>query len=428
MEITLTPSQKRAYNIIMSGCNVFLTGHAGTGKSFLLRRIIKDLSKADKNVVIAAPTGVAAINVGGTTIHRLFALKPDVYVKYPPRVPSVLKETDVLIIDEISMCRIDLFDYIGRVLQKLRRPIQVIVVGDFCQLPPVMPQKGNDKYCDEKEILDRHFGFDVGGGYAFLAPQWQRLNFRSLVLEDVVRQDDPHFIEALDRARMGDAFALEYFAENARRDVIPDGIYLAGRNAEVDHVNSDKLKAIDEPPFFYHAQSVGEVSDEDRRVAPEHLELKVGTRIMTTCNHSLGAYSNGSVGTITELGEDYIRAMIDDGQEYEILPNTWEVIRYELDESDPEKPVFKRVVIGRYTQYPVKPAWAVTIHKSQGQTFARVNLNPCCWDSGQLYVALSRVKSIDGLHFTQPIYDRYLHLDPRILEFYEELDRNAPLV
>ena len=426
--VKLTRSQQRAYNAIMAGFNVFLTGHAGTGKSFLTRKAIEDLQEAGKKVAVAAPTGIAAINVGGTTLHRLFQLKPDIYTDRKERVPSVLKHIDVLFIDEISMCRIDLFDYIGRVLQKTRRHIQVIVVGDFCQLPPVMPNKGsNGTYFDEKEILDLHFGFNVGSGYAFLSPQWKRINFKTMVLEEVVRQSDPHFVEALDRARLGDTEVLRYFAENARPTVLPEGIYIAGRNAEVDKRNADKLAAIDEESFYYEAESKGEVSNEDRRVAPEILELKVGARIMTTVNDPLGNYYNGSLGYVTRLDDEHIWVQIDDGVECEVIKNVWEIVRYEV-EGDPnsEFATFKRTIAGTYLQYPLKLAWAVTVHKSQGQTFTMVNLNPNCWDSGQLYVALSRVKAIEGLHFTRPIYDRYLRLDPAVAEFYERAELDEP--
>ena len=426
--VKLTRSQQRAYNTIMAGFNVFLTGHAGTGKSFLTRKAIEDLQEAGKRVAVAAPTGIAAINVGGTTLHRLFQLKPDIYTDRKERVPAVLKHVDVLFIDEISMCRIDLFDYIGRVLQKTRRHIQVIVVGDFCQLPPVMPNKGrNGMYLDEKEILDLHFGFDVGGGYAFLSPQWKRINFKTMILEEVVRQSDPRFVEALDRARLGDTEVLGYFAENASSAVLPEGIYIAGRNAEVDKRNADKLAAIDAASFYYEAESRGEVSNEDRRVAPEVLELKVGARIMTTVNDPLGNYYNGSLGYVTRLDNEHIWVQIDGGAECEVVRNIWEIVRYEVEGNpDSEFAAFKRTIAGTYLQYPLKLAWAVTVHKSQGQTFPMVNLNPNCWDSGQLYVALSRVKGIEGLHFTRPIYDRYLRLDPAVTEFYERAGRDEP--
>ena len=427
MSFELTQSQEYAYKAIMNGYNVFLTGHAGTGKSYLLRKVIDDLTNAGKNVVVAAPTGIAAINVGGTTIHRLLNLFPDVYSDRLPRVPAVLKKTDALFIDEISMCRIDLFDYVGRVLQKTHRSIQVVVVGDFCQLPPVMPWKGsNSVYYDEKDILDRHFGFDVGGGYAFLSPQWRRLNFRPMILKEVIRQSDPHFIEALDQVRMGDKRSLQYFAESSSQSAIPGGIYLAGRNAEVDWINAEKLSAINAESFTFQAESRGEVTAEDRRVAPEILELKIGARIMTTVNDASGCYCNGSIGTISMLSNEHIFVTMDDGSECEIRRNKWEIIRYEANEDDPFNTSFKRTVVGEYVQYPIKLAWAVTIHKSQGQTFSKVNLNPSCWDSGQLYVALSRVKSVGGLHFTRPIYDKYLFLDPKIAEFYKYLEINEP--
>lgn len=180
--------------------------------------------------------------------------------------PPVLKKTDVLFIDEISMCRIDLFDYVGRVLKKTH-PIQVVVVGDFCQLPPVMPWKGSNSV---------------------------------------------------------------YYDENSSRDVIRGGIYLAGRNAEVNRINSDKLESLNSRLFTYEAESDGDVTEEDKRVAPELLELKVGARVMTTVNDPFGHFFNGSMGTVTELDDDHIFVRIDDGDECEIHSNTWEIIRYEM--------------------------------------------------------------------------------------------------
>ena len=419
MDTTLTKSQQRAYKAIMSGLNVFLTGHAGTGKSYLLNIVRNELSDAGKNVVVAAPTGIAAINVGGTTLHRLFELKPDIYSDRAERVPSVLKRTDVLIIDEISMCRIDLFDYIGRVLKKTHRFIQVIVVGDFCQLPPVIPNKGsNSEYFDEKGVLDTHFGFDVGGGFAFLSEQWTRLNFKTIILEEVVRQNDPHFIDALDRIRRGKVEALEYFAFYSNPQKLPNGIYLAGRNAEVNRINVNKLAAINTRSYYYNAEIKGEVREDDKRGAPELLELKVGARIMTTANDN--EYRNGDLGYVTALSEDTITVLMDDApKECIINKYTWEIIRYQAEITDKGGVIFKRTVVGRYIQHPIKLAWAVTIHKSQGQTFDKVNLNPQCWDSGQLYVALSRVRTIEGLHLMSPLYDRYLKLDPAVSDFYE---------
>ncbi len=218
--INLTLSQQGAYDSIMAGHNVFLSGCAGTGKSFLIGQIIKELEAAGKSVVVAAPTGIAAINVGGTTLHRLLGLASDIYVDIPPKIPSVLYKTDTLIVDEISMCRLDLFDYLGRVLAKVSRPIQVIVVGDFCQLPPVMP---NGKANSDKEILDRWYGRDVGHGYAFLSPQWSRLKLETTVLKEPMRQKDLSVVSALDRARLGDTTVLPYFSMHANPDPIPNG-------------------------------------------------------------------------------------------------------------------------------------------------------------------------------------------------------------
>ena len=212
--------------------------------------------------------------------------------------------------------------------------------------------------------------------------------------------------------------ALEYFAYYSNPQVLPKGIYLAGRNAEVNRINANKLAAIGQRSYFYNAECKGEVREDDKRGATELLELKVGARIMTTANDS--EYRNGDLGYITALTEDSITVLMDNApKESEIKRYTWEIIRYQVEITDQDRVLFKRTVVGRYIQFPLKLAWAVTIHKSQGQTFDQVNLNPQCWDSGQLYVALSRVRSIEGLHLVSPLYDRYLKLDPAVSDFYE---------
>ena len=419
-DIKLTLSQQQAYNTIMAGNNVFVTGHAGTGKSFLLRKIMQDLEAAGKNVAVAAPTGVAAINVGGTTLHRLLGLTPDIYVDLPPKVPSVLYKTDTLIVDEISMCRIDLFDYMGRVIEKINRPIQVIVVGDFCQLPPVMP---NGKGSNVKGILDSHFGIDVGHGYAFKSSQWARLNFKPVALIEAMRQRDEAFVDILNRASLGDHEVLSYFSGHASPTAIPDGIYIAGRNDEVDRTNDEKLSEIAAKSYVYMAECEGEVKNEDKRVAPERLELKIGARIMTTVNDPDGNYCNGTLGYVTGLGDDVITIKTDDGAECDIYQHTWDIIRYEVTGGpNTDTSEITRNIVGSYIQFPLKLAWAVTIHKSQGQTFDKVNLNPKCWDPGQLYVALSRVRSLENLHLTAPLQKKYLIIDPAVRDYYAQID------
>ena len=252
--MSLTPRQTIGYNILMQGHNAFVTGDAGTGKSHLIRKFIDDSRDIGKNVMIVAPTGVAALNVGGATIHRTLRVPIGVVTKKLDeiRVPRELLHTDILIMDEVSMCRIDLFDFVcmnigkANIIRKERdkNPIQFVVVGDFFQLPPVITE--NDKL-----VLLEHYKVDIQRGYAFQSPFWKLLRFKNIILTEVVRQQDKLFSSMLTNVRYGDTRVLYDIKRYSSRQYINNSIYLCGMNKQVNEKNEYELDAIDSDELLY---------------------------------------------------------------------------------------------------------------------------------------------------------------------------------
>lgn len=320
----VTYLQKYAYEVANMGYNIFLTGNAGTGKSFIINKFIQDKEDAGLNIMKLAPTGIAASNINGTTLHNQFDMPLGPLVKYNNSyddMDEVLVETDIIIIDEISMCRMDMFDFVGGKILRAnrirknrgRKVIQLIVVGDFFQLPPVIKE-------DEREVLSTYYGKDIGLGFAFQSKLWNIFEFKNIILTEVIRQTDRVFLEHLNRVRIGDKSSLDFFLNNCSKHEIKDAINLCGKNIEVNRINTRKLNELPGDIIEYRAILDGDVNYNDT-IAEFNLELKIGARIMTLVNQD--GYTNGSFGTITKLEHDFVYVLLDIGYEVQIA-------RYEI--------------------------------------------------------------------------------------------------
>ena len=421
-EIVYTLDQKRAMKIMSSGKNIFLSGAAGTGKSFLINEYIK--KNSEKNIIVCAPTGVAAVNVGGVTLHKLFwipngILKVGEYNTSPRRV---IEQADIIIIDEISMCRIDAFEYVIRTLSNIatRKKLigdtehfdkQIILVGDFYQLPPVLNNDDRESFLTEWGLMR---GEDL---FAFNSKLWDALELVNIVLKTPVRQsEDLEYIRNLNKIRIGDASAIEWFNANIQRKPISDAVFICGRNDKAKEINDSCTEKIDGKGKTYLAEVTGKVDFKDIPVSTE-LKLKIGMRVMTVINSVDDSFQNGSLGYVTSLEDDCVDIKLLNGRDVSVKPFSWQVYSYVVVEDKVE-----RELIGTFKQFPIKVAYAITIHKSQGQTYSAVNVAPECFDKGQLYVALSRVKKADKMSICASIDEQSLRTSKVVFDFYNDID------
>ena len=414
----LTDGQREVFDLVKAGKNVYLTGLGGTGKSYVLDRIIEWAHGEEMNVIVCAPTGIAALNIGGCTVHRALGIRPGKTLQMNPypyiEDGSALLECDLMIVDEISMCRMDLFDYLSSVLMKAaamrsedgKRPCQLIVVGDFCQLPPVITR-------DEKEILDQKYGFDVRNGYPFMGTDWDSWRFEKVELTEAIRQRDADFVAALNACRVGDTSGLHWIEEHAAGEPAEKAIVLCGRNDEAARENRKRLDALPGDAFVYAAAITGSVEESDIPT-DKALKLKAGARVMALVNDTERTFMNGSLGDVIKCGDDYVEVLFDNGYLGVLYPHEWDITRPTL-----EGRRTRMETIGTFTQIPLKLAYAMTIHKAQGQTFEAASIYPRCWDPGQLYTALSRLTSIGGLHMAHSCPDSSLITSPDVLDFNE---------
>lgn len=414
----LNTEQKNALDKMLNGENIFLTGEAGTGKSFLTSAFIEALNKQERSFIITAPTGVAAINIGGTTLHKMFGLKTELYCnKEPKSVSEVVKSADVIIIDEISMCRIDIFEYVIKEIklsEKLTKTKkQVVLIGDFFQLPPVVRSE-EGKILKEVYPNSRKF-------FAFESSAWKEMNFQTIWLKDIIRQHDKDFIKELNKVRYGDLSGLNYFNKKYSSIKLPGGIILVGTNNVAKKINDEELLKIKTNEKTFVAEYVGDFKDSDC-LADKELKLKVGARVMILVNDVKQRYQNGSFGTIVDFRNDgTIGVRLDDGNIVHIGRNSWTKNQYVLETLENGSTKINSEVIGECKQFPLKLAYAITMHKSQGQTFDKVNLYPRSFDVGQLYVALSRVRESNNLVLLAKIYSSDLQCDQAVIDFYNSL-------
>lgn len=422
-----THGQNYAYQVMNYGYNSFLTGDAGTGKSYVLVEFVNNQREKGNNVMVVAPTGLAAYNVNGVTIHRAFnaPVAPITSMYDTNKIDDTIIETDILVIDEISTCRIDLFEYMIKKVftantirkNRGRKPVQIIVCGDFFQLPPVITDYDRVK-------LNEYYGKDIGQGFCFESQYWKILDFKVIILTEVVRQDNKEFIEKLNRLRVGDRTHLDYFYKNSNKNEILYAVNLYGTNKEVDKRNQMEIDRIPGQLFeYYDIMDEGMLASECR--TEEVLRLKVGARVMTTLNSKEGTYINGSIATVVDCQPDLIGLKFINGHYVYIQREEFEVYQYELETDTNGNQRLERKVIGCFKQFPIRLAYAITIHKSQGQTFDAINLNPYSWDCGQLYVAISRVRDLNQLHFNYEPDMRYAVTSLNVIKFYNEIVKTA---
>lgn len=412
--------QMAAYELIANtNSSFFLTGRAGTGKTTFLRNV-QELLK-EKNFITLAPTGVAAILAGGDTIHSFFGLPMEVCTKGLPvnmnrkRILTLI-HADTIIIDEVSMARcdiIDAVDFIMRTCLHNNMPFggkQMIFVGDMFQLPPVVN-------ATDREILkDNYEGSDY---FFYNAHVFRHLRLVKIEFEKVYRQDGADFLKILDNVRYHRLTSEDLARLNSRvcEPTKDDGavITLTSRNDTAAKINLNKLNAIDSPVLEYEGQVLGNF-DEKRFPVDKTLRLKVGAQVMLTRNDPERRWVNGTLATIEELDENGIKVRLNDGHKYDVDCCTWESYTYEYDKT--EKKLAKQLQ-GTFVQYPLKLAWAITIHKSQGTTFDKMilDLSNGIFAAGQLYVALSRVRSLDGLYLRKKIIPQYAYTSKEILNF-----------
>lgn len=443
--INLTSDQQKALDAVNSGRNVFITGGAGTGKSYLLRAIVYSLMSAGKNVVVCAPTGIAAANVGGMTIHTTFNFNSSALIqpkrKKPiQRVTSPIKGADVIIIDEISMCRLDVFEAVVSSIMKAESVSgihkQIIVMGDFYQLPPVI-----DGGQFDRQILTDYYGPSLGHGYAFQTSAWDDCHFLPVVLTQIVRQSDPAFAYNLNLLRVGDARCIPYFNTQSSPLEIPGAVGIYAFNANVSAVNDAMIDSLPGDEYVNHTVLYGSITESDLRVLPEPLKLKVGARVMMTANDlpdpynrfissvNTRQYYNGTVGTVTNIQTDtkgqitYVRVDTGSAQFY-VYPEDFQLFAYHYDSF---KKTLSRINVGGYRQFPMKLAYAITMHKGQGQTVDAANVAPYCTNPGQCYVAMSRVRDIRKMHLLQPLEASMIYVDPVVQAFYANLKDNPPV-
>lgn len=415
----LTAEQQSIYERIEnSRDHVFVTGRAGTGKSTLLNHLSWN---TDKTIVIAAPTGVAALNVGGQTIHSLFRLPvgliADHDLEQPDSVRKLLNAIDTLVIDEVSMVNADLMDGIDRSLRQARqRPaepfggVQVILFGDPYQLAPV-PGRGDEKAYIEDTY--RSFWF-------FDAKVWSEAPLRIIELTEIHRQADDAFKFMLNAVRHGQVTADIAGALNrAGARTPPEGVItLAARNDAVTRINQASLARLPGRSLTAKAEISGAFG-ESSHPADVELELKVGAQVMFLRNDSQGGpdgqrWVNGTIGEVTKIdGTVFVEV---DNQEFEVEPVTWEKYRYSYQ---PATKRLKKEIVAEFTQFPLRLAWAVTIHKSQGKSYdqAIVDLGSRAFSPGQSYVALSRLTSLEGLYLSRPLRPSDIIVDADVRRF-----------
>lgn len=423
--IDLNPEFQKALDLMENTSkNVFITGRAGTGKSTLLTYF---RSHTKKKVVVLAPTGVAALNVSGQTIHSFFKFKPGITLQNVKRVykkgdvKNLYQKIETIVIDEISMVRSDLLDCIDKFL-KLNRSsdlpfggVHMVFIGDLYQLPPVVTG-------EEREIFRTHYASQ----YFFDAKIFETLDLAFIELEKVYRQKDDEFIRLLNAVRNNSATEAHLLAINKRyqpnyvADPKSFTIYLTTTNDLADTINREQLSLLKQKQLTFYGNTSGSF-EKNSLPTDIALSVKVGAQIMMLNNDNQGRWVNGTIGKIIGIEKDLdegdtIVVLFHNGKTHAVTPFTWELFHFSFDQKANS---LVSETVGTFTQYPMRLAWAVTIHKSQGKTFDNVviDIGRGTFVHGQLYVALSRCTSFEGIVLKQEVAKKHIFMDWRVVKF-----------
>ncbi len=436
MDVTNPEMQLVNDFIKFTGHNIFLTGKAGTGKTTFLHKLKEN---TPKRMIITAPTGVAAINAGGVTLHSFFQMPFGPFVpgsetqqqrqrhRFSKEKINIIKSLDLLVIDEISMVRADLLDAVDAVLRRYRHQnqpfggVQLLMIGDLHQLPPVVKD-------DEWALLKQYYD----SFYFFSSNALQQRQMICIELKHIYRQSDAFFIQLLNRVRDNRLDQETLSALNTRykpafqADEENNYITLTTHNRSADNTNENHLQKLDSKPFVFQADVEGDYPEYIYPTA-EKLILKKAAQVMFVRNDSSAEklYFNGKIGKITQIDKQGITVKCP-GEKNEILVERekWENIKYGLD---PKSKEISEQVMGTFCQFPLRLAWAITIHKSQGLTFEHAIIDAnAAFSHGQVYVALSRCKTFEGLVLSTPITQRAVKTDNTVAQFVERASQNSP--